>query len=173
MKTARIALLLVMMLILVACTERQRRTAMSAAANALLASLLDVQSTAPLTQSTFRTPRVIQAPVADPDAADREPVAAESISPIRCPLTEPLPLTATKLGDIAAHAAGVLEHVPGRDAAVIAQALARTTAKAQVISRCRYIRVREEKSHGRIVIRAEVTIPGDAIELSGADDRAL
>jgi hypothetical protein len=173
MKTARIALLLVMMLILVACTERQRRSAMSAAANALLASLLDAQSNAPLTQSTFRTPRVIPLPPAGADDPDAEPVAEETIKPVRCPLAEPLPLAATQLSDIASHSAGVLEHIPARNAAIVAQALARIEGKVQVISRCRYIRVRDEKARGRFVFRAEITVPGDAIQLSGADDRSL
>jgi hypothetical protein len=172
MKTARIALLLVMMLVLVACTERQRRTAMSAAANALLASLLDVQSNAPLTQSTFRASKVASTPMTEPvDAVEPEPAIDETVTPIRCPLA-PLPFASIQLSDIAAHAAGVLDHIPNRNVAMVAQA---AQAGAQVISRCRYIRVSNEKVKGtnRIVVHAEITIPGEAIELSGVDDRAL
>jgi hypothetical protein len=172
MKTARIALLLVMMLVLVACTERQRRTAMSAAANALLASLLDAQSNAPLTQSTFRASNVATSPASEP--VEPEPAAEETIAPIRCPLA-PLPFAATRLSDVARHAAGVLDRVPSRDAAMVSRALACVQAKAQIISRCRYIRVRDEKAKGtaRFVFRAEIIVPGDAIEISGVDDRAL
>ncbi|MCU1229558.1 MAG: hypothetical protein JWO97_2442 [Acidobacteria bacterium] len=174
MKTARIALLLVMMLVLVACTERQRRTAMSAAANALLASLLDAQSNAPLTQSTFRASNVATSPASEPADVEPEPAAEETIAPIRCPLA-PLPFAATRLSDVARHAAGVLDRIPSRDAAAVSRALACVQAKAEVISRCRYVRVRDNKVKGmtRFVFRAEITVPGDAIELSGVDDRAL
>ncbi|MEA2569566.1 MAG: hypothetical protein QOI24_1567 [Acidobacteriota bacterium] len=175
MKTARTALLLVMMLVLVACTERQRRTAMSAAANALLASLLDVQSSAPLTQSTFRASNAASTPMTEPvDAVEPEPAADETARPIRCPLA-PLPFASTQLSDVAQRAAGVLDRIPNRNAARVAQAIACAQARAQVISRCRYIRIRDEKVKGtnRIVFRAEITVPGDAIELSGVDDRAL
>ena len=175
MKTARIALLLVMMLVLVACTERQRRTAMSASANALLASLLDVQSSAPLTQSTFRVSNAASTPVTEPvDAVEPEPAIEETVTPVRCPLA-PLPFASTQLSDVAAHAAGVLDRIPNRNVALVAQAIACAQARAQVISRCRYIRVSNEKAKGtnRLVVHAEITVPGDAIELSGADDRAL
>jgi len=171
MKTARIALLLVMMLILVACTQSQRRSAMSMAANTLLASLLDAQSNAPLTQSSFRPPRVVVAPEpAEANDDEGDVVEEPAVKPTTCPLAA-LPVASASLSDIAAHAAGVIDRMPARAFAIRAQQMAVASAKSAVIERCRYIR--DAKGKQRIVVRAEITVPGDAIIIQGLDDFSL
>jgi hypothetical protein len=170
MKTARIALLLVMMLVLVACTQSQRRSAMSLAANTLLASLLDAQRNAPLTQSSFRPQRVVVTEP-EPDADDESEAAVEPLAThTSCPLA-PLPIASSRLSDIAAHAAGVMERMPARTFVLKAQQMAIASAKSAVIERCRYIR--DANGKHRIVVRAEITVPGDAIIIQGLDDFSL
>jgi len=170
MKTARIVLLLVMMLVLVACTQNQRRSAMSMAADTLLSSLLDAQSNAPLTQSSFRPQRVVVTPEPADTGDETEPAAEPDVKRMSCPLA-PLPIASSRLSDIAAHAAGVIERMPAHTFVLKAQQLAVASAKTAVIERCRYIR--EAKARQRIMIRAEITVPGDTIVIQGLDDVSL
>jgi hypothetical protein len=172
MKTARIALLVVMMLALAACTERQRRVMMSGAANALLASLLDLQSSAPLTQSSFHEPRVAVANDAEDSQVPPEPEVEETDAPRACPLA-PLPFASTNLNDIAAHAAGVADAKSTRKLELAVQSLSRARVKLDAIARCKEIRILQEKGKQHIVVRAEYTVPGDSIIVTGLDDLAL
>lgn len=168
MKTARTALLLVMTLVLVACTGTQQRSLMSMAANRLFWSLLDAQSGAPLTQSSFRASHVVATP--ENDAADGDSAAADQpeVASVTTPVA-PLPLAPARLADIAAHAAGVAQ----RSCIFLRTApqIAATNAKAAMIERCRYIR--DEKGKRRVVVRAEITVPGSAIVIHGLDDFSL
>lgn len=107
----RTLLLAAGLLALMGCTAQQRHSMVSSAAASLLDSLLRIQSTAPLTQSTFKESQVPEARV---DDRDLDPPQADGITPEPGEpraavetISAPLPLASNVLPDVAARATGV------------------------------------------------------------------